>query len=108
MARGGRLRERVSVARPTESKDSFGGITPSYGAATTVFADVLPGAGDEKFSAPGVYADTHARVLVRLGLDVTPKDRLTWRGVDYEVLAVTPNRTRTLLEIKIKAAAVLP
>ncbi len=81
--------ETVTVKRPATTTDSHGDAVPDWTDTTDTDADnvaVAPSAGDEDASqrVAGVTADL--TIYAPTGTDIAATDRVSVRGVDYEVV----------------------
>ena len=101
----GRLKDQVIIQRQTQTKTPAGGTSNQWTAVHAVRAEYLPGAGNEKFTPSGVYAEAQARFRIRYGIDVLTTDKLSFESVQYDILSVTPIKHRTLVEIHVKGPA---
>lgn len=101
----GRLRERVAIQTATVTQNTSGEEISSWATATTVWAQILPGAVSERFSAAaGQRASeiTHT-VRIRYRSDITPKKRLLWGMRILEILGqMDPDGRTTDLLIMCK------
>lgn len=99
----GPLRKRVTLQRNTgTTQDAYGQPVASWQAVTTVWAEVVPASGLERF-VPGAVQETAVlthRVRLRYRSDVTPGMRALWgsRVLDIErVDDPTGRRAETVL-----------
>jgi SPP1 family predicted phage head-tail adaptor len=95
---------RIVIQAKTSAQDeSFGGAVETWEDVVTVWAQYLPGGGNERFAAAQVYAETQARFRLRWRDDVTVQNRITFEGKTYDILAVDEIGRRHGLELKVKA-----
>jgi head-tail adaptor len=90
----GKLRERVTVASPSEARGPAGEAGVDFMEGDPVWASVEP-----VREAPTVGAERRTqrpryRVTLRGEIGVKPGDRLVWRGETLSVLAVTRDPAR--------------
>lgn len=100
----GRLRERVTIQSETVTRDGSGEELKSWGEVATVWAQVLPGASNERFlaSAGQRVAEVTHTVRIRFRSGITPKMRIIWESSRIlEILSVVDpdgrNSTTVLL-----------
>ena len=79
MLKAGRLRDRIELQQPTESRDTHGGVSKSWTTYARVWASVEPLSGRERFLAEQVKAELSHRVVLRPGPDVQVGHRVHYR-----------------------------
>ncbi len=103
----GTLRDRVVIQQPTETRNTQGGVTQTWGTLATVWANVkaVP-RGDEQIAQGRIAAIGDYDVTIRYRADVTPKMRLSWTPYQataaktLEIHAAQPaNGERVLLSL---------
>jgi SPP1 family predicted phage head-tail adaptor len=94
MLQAGRLRERVEIQRATLTRDAHGEAVPSWDTSAEVFAAVKPAGGKERDQQDATRARRGYELTVRAGVSLLPTDRLLWRGVAYDVEAITDDPSR--------------
>lgn len=101
----GKLRHRVSVVDPVETRSKSGGFKESKNTKRTVWAEVLPLAGRELVVAKQVDPRITMKVTVRGGTEIKQKDHLIFKGRKLEVEVVSDlmeiDRTIVLLCVEI-------
>lgn len=101
----GELRDRVTIQRVTQGRDSYGSVTESWSDAVTVYANVKPlkyATGLESVtSTQGREVTSPSYVVtIRFRTDVTVEDRLSWNGNTLDIRrAADPNGRRQWLEL---------
>lgn len=96
----GRLRDRVAVQSRTVPRDSFGGLgTPVWATSSTLYAEILPLAGSELWSAQQVIPQATHRVTMRYLSTVTPKMRLLFGSRELNIESVTPDERRVWMTL---------
>lgn len=82
MLAAGRLRERVTIQADTKTTDNLGGVTSSWAAISggTVWAEIRPLRGEERFTAQQIEPETTHQVTIRYSTDVSAV------GVGHRVL----------------------
>lgn len=71
----GLLRHRLVLEAPVESADGAGGVTRSYGAVATVWAEVTPVSAARAIEAERPGARTTHRIGIRFSSDITTRHR---------------------------------
>lgn len=95
----GRLDRRITIEQPTASQDAYGEPVESWGALATVWAQVQPLRGEERFEAQQVGAERTVRFRIRYRSDVTEQMRVVYDGDVYDITAVLELGRREGLEI---------
>ena len=72
----GRLRKRVTLEQPVETPDAIGGVTRSFVALATLWAEIAPLSGAETFAAVQPQERITHRVRLRYFSAVTAAMRL--------------------------------
>lgn len=80
MMRAGKRDRRVTLLRPTQTRDDYGGVTEDFAAVATVWAEYEPLSDAEQRRAAEVGATQTARFRVLLSSQTAPCDP-TWRVV---------------------------
>jgi SPP1 family predicted phage head-tail adaptor len=89
--RAGRLNQRVTFQRRTESLDAYREDTGTWADLVTVAAGVEPVSGKEFFAALQVQSDISTRVVCRYSSDVsgvTTKDRILHDSNYYDIESI--------------------
>lgn len=98
--RAGRLDRRLVLKRrQLATPNAHGEQVATYTDYATVWAEMLPGAGNEQFIAQTTYASTDARFRIRYRSDVSVTDRVECEGVEYDVIGIAEIGRRKGLEI---------
>jgi SPP1 family predicted phage head-tail adaptor len=95
----GDLSRRLTLEAPVETDDGSGGVTRTYEAMTTLWAQVLPLSGRADLAAGSLGAALRYAIVIRQRDDVTTRHRFTEGGRVYRVVAVRPSADRRFLEI---------
>jgi SPP1 family predicted phage head-tail adaptor len=61
----GKLRHKIILQRPVDTRDALGGITQSWEDWLTIRAEILPLAAREQWQAQQIAAETDARIRIR-------------------------------------------
>jgi SPP1 family predicted phage head-tail adaptor len=86
----GQLRDRVEIQRAITTDDGAGGqAVTKWQPIASIWAEVLPLAGNEGLVAEQITALQTLRIRTRYRSDFTPKDRLVWRGKTLQIHALT-------------------
>jgi len=83
----GRLRERVTIERPTRTPDGAGGATIGWSVLATVRAEVISFKGVSLVAAEREEAREPFRVVIRHRGDVTTEMRVVWRERRLDILS---------------------
>jgi SPP1 family predicted phage head-tail adaptor len=75
-----RLRERITIEEPVDTPDGQGGVSRSWDAVASCFAEVTPLGGTERFDAGKVGERVSYRIVVRARTDVTVAMRVVWQS----------------------------
>lgn len=89
--RAGRLNQRITFQRRTESLNAYREDAGTWSDIVTVSAGVEPVSGKEFFSALQVQSDVTTRVVVRYSSDVsdiTTKDRIEHGSNYYDIESI--------------------
>ena len=99
----GSLRERVQVQAATVTRDAYNAELLTWATAATVWAKVGERGGREPLIADRPVMVVSYEVTLRypvVGLTVTHKHRLVWRGKTLSVDTVTPNQTQGTVTLR--------
>lgn len=86
--RAGKLRHRVEIHRPTETRDVIGGVTRTFAKINTRWAAVMPTAGRELTHAGVIRADVTHEVRMRHFDDLDRTDRLVHDGRTLQIESI--------------------
>lgn len=96
----GELDQRVAIVRETLTSDSMGGATVTTATVATVWAKVIARSGREREQADRLAAEAAYTFVIRWRGDVLESDRLSWRGQEFNIRAISQDGGRKLyLEI---------
>lgn len=88
----GRLRDRVTIERNAPAADEYGQEIEGWAALAVRWARVRPAAGDERI-VPDTQQQSGRVVVVemrgRLGVAITTRDRLVYRGRKLAIVDVS-------------------
>lgn len=102
----GRLDRLITIQVASMTQNDYGEEIPSWSTLAQVWAQFLPGGGNERFTAQQVYAEAQARFRIRHRSDVTPENQITYDSKTWDILSVDEYGGRGVgLEIRVKAAA---
>ncbi len=97
----GRLRARVSVQNPTDTADAFGQMIETWGAGTSLWAQVTEMAVSETKEEEGQVRVQRIQVLLRWGATVSTRSRITYRSAVYQVKSlIDPDGLRARLQLE--------
>ena len=84
----GRLRHRVDLQSVAESQSGTGAVKRSWSTYATVWAEVRPAQGGERFTAQRVTAETTHTVRIRWRSGVTTADRVKFGARVFEIESI--------------------
>lgn len=91
--RGGRLRDVVVIERKTDVQATDGEMVPTWVALMTARAEVKDLRGTELLQGQQAEATMTTRITIRYREGIDARDRVTWKGHVYEVLAISDDPT---------------
>jgi len=97
MSRIGRLDQRITFQSFTTAPDGAGGKVKTWadlGSVPTVWAQVVPGGGGERFEEERQAARQSVTFRVRTRADLTEAMRILWDGVAYNIRSLPDIGTR--------------
>jgi SPP1 family predicted phage head-tail adaptor len=95
----GDLNRRLVLQAPVETDDGAGGVTRSYSAVTTLWAQVVPQSARADIAAGSLGAALRATIVIRYRDDVTIRHQLQDGAVTYRIVAARASADRRFLEI---------
>ena len=95
----GDLNRRLVLEAPVESDDGEGGVTRSFAAVTTLWAQVVPLTERADVTAASLGALLRYRIDIRYRSDVTTHHQFQDGTAIYRIIAVRPSAGRRFLEI---------
>jgi SPP1 family predicted phage head-tail adaptor len=95
----GELNRRLVLLAAVESADGAGGVTRSFSAVTTLWAQVLPQSARAEIAAGSLGAALRATIVIRYRDDVTTRHQLQDGAVSYRIVAARASADRRFLEI---------
>lgn len=84
----GRLRHRIIIQQLTRTPDGGGGYTEDWTTFASVWADVYPLKGTERYEAQKVQASISHRITARYRAGVKPSMRVNYNGRIFGIDAV--------------------
>jgi len=84
----GRMDRRITLQRKSSSQDSFGQPIETWADISTVWAEVVPVSGNERFVSQQVIAEADTLFKIRYMSGLTPLDRVVYDGRTYDVKGV--------------------
>jgi SPP1 family predicted phage head-tail adaptor len=98
------MRQRVSVQNPTDTADAFGQMIETWGAGTSLWAQVAELAIAEGKEEDGQVRVQRIQVTLRWGATVSTRSRLTYRSTVYQVKSlIDPDGLRARLMLECEA-----
>lgn len=95
----GDLDRRLVLEAPVESDDGAGGVTRTYAAVATVWAQVTPLAARADVAAASLGAALRYRIVLRARSDVTTRHRFTDGATVYRIVAARSSADRRFLVV---------
>jgi len=98
----GRLDRKVTLQKPSTSKDKYGEEQYTWSDYRTVWADIKEQSGREMFEA-GQLAEVEILFRIRYLSEITPKWRIQYDGKDFDISHIRELGRRDGLEIAGRA-----
>lgn len=95
----GRLKTRLVAQRPVETPDGQGGVTRTWEAFATVWAQVVPRAARHEIAADADGATLSWRIVLRTGLSLTLQHRFSDGARVYRIIAIRDSGNGRFIEI---------
>lgn len=99
----GRLRHRLTIESPTETRDALGQAVASWTTFAQVWGDFMPLSGRERFLSQQTHAEVTARAVIRYLAGLTEKMRIVFDGDAWEILHIKDDRRSRQLVIDLRA-----
>ena len=97
----GKLRERVTFEkRSDDTRDALGSQTSAWVEHATVWAQRIPGKGDEVPVTGQLAVQVDETFVVRHRTDLLETMRLVWRGAAHEIVALSPDVKREFITVQ--------
>jgi SPP1 family predicted phage head-tail adaptor len=100
----GKLNRRLTLEAPAESPDGAGGVTRSYAAVATLWADVDPVSARDAIEAQALGAILTHRIQIRYRADITLRHRLRDGARVFRIVAMREQHRR-FLDIDVEERA---
>jgi SPP1 family predicted phage head-tail adaptor len=98
------MRQRITVQNPTDTADDYGQMIESWGAAVSLWAQVVEQAKDEAKEEDGQVRVQRIQVTLRWGATISTRSRLTYRSTVYQVKSlIDPDGLRARLMLDCEA-----
>ncbi len=91
--RAGRLRHAVRIDHRVETRDAGGAVVTSWAVVCQRDAELTSLSGRELIAAQAVQSEITARAVIRYTDAITPRMRLVFNGMVYNIQAVLPDPT---------------
>lgn len=98
----GRLKERILIETPKESRNTLGESYMSWQTLATVYASVNGMNSREILQAMQANVIATHKIHIRFREGINHQARITWRGRTMEVASVVERYGRTLLELLVR------
>lgn len=99
MTGAGELNRRLTLQEPVESADDFGGVIRSYGAVTTLWAQVTPVSARAEAVADSLGDAQRYVITIRARADITTRHRFVEGTRIYRIVAISESDDRCFLAI---------
>jgi SPP1 family predicted phage head-tail adaptor len=96
----GELSRRLVLEAPVETPDGAGGVTRSYAAVTTLWAQVLPVSARSEFAADSLGARVTHRITIRAPRSINTLNRFRDGDRVFRIVAFREGADRRLVEIE--------
>ena len=84
----GRLRQEIDVQTNSKIADGMGGFTSGWATDQTVWADIQPVRGNEKYFGDKLEDRITHRIYVRYEIDIQTTQRILFEGRIFQVKSV--------------------
>jgi SPP1 family predicted phage head-tail adaptor len=101
--KAGDLDRRLTIEEYIETQDAYGEPIKDWVVLDTVWAQITPVRGSERYVAQQVSGEAETRFRIRWRDDVTDKMRLVYENAYYNITAVLEIGRHEGLEIMAKA-----
>lgn len=99
----GKLRYPVTIERPVDVRDEYGGTIRTWESVSREWADIESISGSEFMAAQAPQSQTLYRIRVRYRDDLVSSWRIREGARVYEITAVLPDSRRRRIEVMCKA-----
>ena len=99
MTQAADLNRRLSLEAPVDSDDGAGGVSVTYQAVTTLWAQVTPVSARGAVDADRLAATVTHRIAIRARDDVTTRHRFQAGGAIYRIVALRESADRRFVLI---------
>ena len=101
----GRMDRRITIQALSLSVDGSGQPVETWGAVATVWAQVTPERGDERFQSMQIIGRAVTVFRIRYLSGIGPKHRIVYGGKNYDIHSVRELGRRERLEIDASVRA---
>ena len=84
----GKLNRKIKLLRYSKDVDTAGGVSESFTEFAEVYASVKDLRGKQFFSAQQSNSAVTTKFQIRYRDDLTGRDRIEWKGKQYEIIGV--------------------
>ena len=82
----GKLDRQIKLLRYSEGTDNIGGVSETYTEFATVWASVKDLRGSQMLAAQQTNSMITTKFQIRYRTDLDAKDRIEWKGKQYEIV----------------------
>lgn len=98
----GKLRYPVTIERPVDVRDQYGGFIRTWEPVSREWADIESISGSEFIAAQAPQSQTVFRIRIRYRDDLVSSWRIREGAKVYEITAVLPDARRRRIELMCK------
>lgn len=92
----GSMDQRIELQRLSRIPDGGGGYSEEWATYAEVWAEVRPLSGRERYQAQQVEASANYRIRIYNRDDISPADRILWRGKLLNIRFIADAGSRAL------------
>lgn len=97
----GQLRHKVTLQKEQETTGPYGQVATEWVDADHAWAEVAPLSGREYIAAQAINATVDTRITIRHRRDITPKWRISYRNMTYDIHAMLPDNGSGLAHLTL-------
>lgn len=102
MTYAGKLDDRVTIRSRVLTGNEFGEQEVTYIDLATVWAEVTPTSGNERFLSAAMYANAQLKIRIRYRADFDETAQVLWDGQTWEIIHIADHRRKgeTMMLVK--------
>lgn len=99
----GRLRQRITLQKQVNVRNSYGSVVTEWQNMTTVWAEIKPISGREYFASQQVQSEVTTQITLRYLADIEPTMRVKFNERHFEIISViNPQERNITLQLMCK------